>query len=64
MTTVTYDDWRENRMCRRKRGRYDTKVQANAVVLRIWQDGRDAKAYECEFCGSWHVTTQGEGATT
>lgn len=39
--------------------RHRDRLDAQIVGARIARKGRDgARAYRCEFCGSWHLTGQ------
>ena len=48
--------WRY-KSCERK-NRYDTRVEAEAVMADCENRGRRGLAcYKCEYCGGWHLTS-------
>ncbi len=55
---MTYSNWRLSRTCGDK-ARYTAEhVASAAAVLLSWADGRHMSAYECPFCGWWHLSSQ------
>jgi len=57
---TTYADWQRDRGCDRKR-RHASKLAANARVLELWARGQWARAYRCDWCDGFHVTSDRDG---
>lgn len=48
------ESWQRWRGCTRKRA-YETRKEARAVVARHMRQGDVVDAYQCRWCGRWHV---------
>lgn len=58
VTVILCGDFRQRDMCMKK-NTYPTEAAAEAMIQgREAASGRDLRAYQCPYCGKWHLTSQ------
>lgn len=58
--TESYTSWRQQRGCTRKRVYRDGGRAKRFAAFRTWI-GQPTRAYRCDVCPHWHLTTKAVG---